>query len=180
LKTHFLKKSVDSLGRLSVQAFKSASKIPVVVVLDNLRSLHNVGSVFRTSDAFSIERLLLCGITATPPHKELRKTALGATESVAWEYAASTADVISDLKKEGFQIVAVEQAEHSVTLETFSPKADEKYALIFGHEVNGVDQEVLNQCDTVIEIAQSGTKHSLNVSVSAGVVLWYFHTALRA
>ena len=180
MKTHFLKKSVDSLGRLSLEAFKSASKIPVAVVLDNVRSLHNVGSVFRTSDAFSIERLLLCGITATPPHKELRKTALGATESVTWEYVATAADAISALKKEGFQIIAVEQAEHSVALEAFSPKADAKYALIFGHEVNGVDQEVLNQCDTVIEIAQSGTKHSLNVSVSAGVVLWHFHTALHA
>lgn len=150
------------------------------MVLDNVRSLHNVGSVFRTSDAFSIERLLLCGITATPPHKELRKTALGATESVAWEYAATTVDAISALKNEGFKIVAVEQTEHSVALEAFIPKSDEKYVLIFGHEVNGVDQEVLNQCDAVIEIAQSGTKHSLNVSVSAGVVLWHFHTALRA
>src|SRR6056300_634629 len=127
---------MEALERVSVETFKEAPKTPIVVVLDNIRSLHNVGAVFRTADAFSIERILLCGITATPPHKELRKTALGATESVAWEYVASTAEAVSLLQEEGFQIVAVEQAENSVALEAFSPKKDEKYALIFGHEVN--------------------------------------------
>lgn len=169
---------MDALERVSVETFKEALKTPIVAVLDNIRSLHNVGAVFRTADAFSIQHMVLCGITATPPNKELRKTALGATESVSWEYAGTTLEAIEQLKHEGYVIVAAEQTGHSIDLSSFAVDTKKKYALIFGHEVNGVDQAVLDNCDAVVEIKQSGTKHSLNVSVSAGIVLWHFYRFL--
>ncbi|MDA0950392.1 MAG: RNA methyltransferase [Bacteroidetes bacterium] len=169
---------MEALERVSVETFKEALKTPIVAVLDNIRSLHNVGAVFRTADAFSIQHMVLCGITATPPHKELRKTALGATESVSWEYSNTTLEAIERLKSEGYVIVAAEQTEHSIELSSFAVDTKKQYALIFGHEVNGVDQAVLDHCDAVVEINQSGTKHSLNVSVSAGIVLWHFYRFL--
>jgi tRNA G18 (ribose-2'-O)-methylase SpoU len=162
----------EELNRLSVNEFKKADKLPVVVVLDNVRSTHNVGSVFRTADAFRIGKIILCGITATPPHKDIYKTALGATESVDWSYMESTADAIIVLKKDGYRIFAVEQADESVFLEDFQPDPEARLALIFGHEVSGVQEAVLPLVDGCIEIPQTGTKHSLNISVSAGIVLW--------
>lgn len=161
----------DELGRKSVSEFKAGEKSSVVVVLDNVRSLHNVGSVFRTTDAFAIKELLLCGITGTPPHREINKTALGATDSVDWKYIEQTEDAIQQLKKDGFKIYAIEQTKNSISLDQFSPPQS-KIALIFGHEVKGVQQKVIDLCDDSIEIPQMGTKHSFNVSVSAGIVLW--------
>ena len=160
------------LQRLDVTTFKEAAKTPIIVVLDNVRSLNNVGSVFRTADAFLIEKIYLCGITATPPNKEIHKTALGATDSVEWQYIADTLEVVKQLKNEGVHIVSVEQAEYATMLQDFTPVKDTKYAVIFGNEVKGVAQEVVSASDEVIEIPQYGTKHSLNVSVSAGIVLW--------
>ncbi len=169
----------EELNRLSVEEFKSTSKIPVVVILDNIRSLNNIGSVFRTSDAFLIEKIYLCGITAKPPHKDIHKTALGATESVQWEYSASTIEVVENLKEQGYCCVAIEQAENAIMLNNY-PFNQKSYALVFGNEVMGVDQEVVSACNQVIEIPQSGTKHSLNISVSAGVVLWEFYKQLNS
>ena len=160
----------SELQRLDVTTFKEAAKTPIIVVLDNVRSLNNVGSVFRTADAFLIEKIYLCGITATPPNKEI--TALGATDSVEWQYIADTLEVVKQLKNEGVRIVSVEQAEYATMLQDFTPVKDTKYAVIFGNEVKGVAQEVVSASDEVIEIPQYGTKHSLNVSVSAGIVLW--------
>ncbi len=169
----------EELNRLSVEEFISTSKIPVVVILDNIRSLNNIGSVFRTSDAFLIEKIYLCGITAKPPHKDIHKTALGATESVQWEYSASTFEVVKNLKERGYCCIAIEQAEKATMLNNYS--FDQKsYALVFGNEVMGVDQEVVSACNQVIEIPQSGTKHSLNISVSVGVVLWEFYKQLNS
>ncbi|SFR32875.1 SpoU rRNA Methylase family protein [Robiginitalea myxolifaciens] len=162
----------EELGRLSPEEFREAPKIPVHVVLDNVRSAHNVGSVFRSSDAFRVEKIWLCGITATPPNRDIRKTALGATESVAWEYAESTPELIGQLQGEGFQCFAVEQATRAQELADFQPVVNTPIALILGHEVDGVAQEVVDVCDGVLEIPQHGTKHSLNVSVAAGIVLW--------
>lgn len=162
----------SELDRLSVEAFKSVEKTPLIVVLDNIRSLNNVGSVFRTSDAFRIKHIYLCGITATPPHKDIQKTALGSTESVSWSYAENTIDVVKELQQKNVQILAIEQAENATMLDHFSPKNENTYAIVFGHEVKGVSQEVVNQSDGVIEIPQFGTKHSLNIAVSCGVVLW--------
>lgn len=162
----------SELQRLDVITFKEATKTPIIVVLDNVRSLNNVGSVFRTADAFLIEKIYLCGITATPPNKEIHKTALGATDSVEWQYIADTLEVVKQLKNEGVRIVSVEQAEYATMLQDFTPVKDTKYAVIFGNEVKGVAQEVVSASDEVIEIPQYGTKHSLNVSVSAGIVLW--------
>lgn len=162
----------SELDRLNVEEFRSAKKTPVIVILDNIRSLNNIGSVFRTSDAFLIEKIYLCGITATPPHNDIRKTALGSTETVAWEYAEHTRDVIIKLKAEGVQICSIEQAENATQLDNFIPQQNSKYALVFGNEVKGVSQEVVNASDVVIEIPQFGTKHSLNISVSCGVVVW--------
>ena len=159
------------LGRKNVKEFKSAKKIPLIVVLDNVRSLHNVGSVFRTADAFLCEAVFLCGITATPPHREIEKTALGATDSVSWKYFKSTLDAISELKKSGYEIVAVEQAEGGEELKSFLPHQKKKTAVIFGHEMNGVGEEVMDAVDRAVEIPQHGTKHSLNVSVCAGIVI---------
>ena len=162
----------EELNRLTTEEYKDAEKLPIVVVLDNVRSLNNIGSVFRTSDAFRIEKIYLCGITATPPNREIHKTALGAEDSVAWEYSKETLPVVNALKAQGYKIYAVEQAENSVSLENFSLLPGEKYALIFGNEVKGVQQEVIEETEGCIEIPQYGTKHSFNISVSAGIVLW--------
>lgn len=162
----------EELNRPSVDRFKLQKKYPIVVVLDNIRSLNNIGSVFRTSDAFAVESIQLCGISAKPPHREIQKTALGSTESVHWEYHESTLDCLESLKSKGFQCYAIEQTESSQFLNEFAPKSKQKLALVFGHEVKGVSQEVVNYCDGVIEIPQEGTKHSLNISISVGVVLW--------
>lgn len=162
----------SELGRKSVDQFRESAKFPVIIILDNVRSQGNVGSVFRTADAFLAEGIYLCGITATPPHREIRKTALGATESVMWKYFKDTCTAVKELKSAGYRIVGIEQAEGSVPLGEFKIEQNRKYALIFGHEINGVDQEVINQCDYVVEIPQFGTKHSFNIAVSAGIVLW--------
>jgi 23S rRNA (guanosine2251-2'-O)-methyltransferase len=162
----------EELERLSVPEFKESKKIPVVVVLDNVRSQNNIGSVFRTAVAFRLESIILCGITSKPPHREIHKTALGATESVHWEYQEETPKAIEELKAGGYQILAVEQAENSVSLEQLQLKKDQKYALVFGHEIRGVDQKVVDMCDLCVEIPQFGTKHSLNISVAAGIVIW--------
>lgn len=168
------KLKLEELNRVDVATFRQLEKIPVTVVCDNIRSMHNVGSVFRTADAFLVEKIWLCGITARPPHKEIRKTALGATESVEWAYDADALDVVNQLKTNGYVLIAVEQAEGSVSLEDFEVEKGQKYALIFGNEVDGVDQRLMDVCDTALEIPQSGTKHSLNISVCAGIVLWKF------
>src|SRR5690606_28291579 len=174
------KLKLEELGRISVEEFKEADKIPVVVILDNIRSMYNIGSVFRTADAFLIEKIYLCGITGTPPHKEIRKTALGATESVEWEYVKEISELIGKLKNEGFKILSIEQTEGSKNLSEFELSPNEKYAVIFGNEVEGVQQEVINQSDVCIEIPQGGTKHSLNVSVCAGILLWEMFKKLSA
>ncbi|NER12596.1 TrmH family RNA methyltransferase [Leptobacterium flavescens] len=170
----------SELNRLSTDEFKNAAKTPIIVVLDNIRSLNNIGSVFRTSDAFLIEKIYLCGITATPPHKDIHKTALGATDTVNWEYREDTLALIEELKKEGVQTLAVEQAERSQMLNDFKTEKGSKYAVVFGNEVKGVAQEVVDACHNVIEIPQYGTKHSLNISVSAGVVLWDLFNKISA
>jgi len=162
----------SELGRLSVDEFKKTDKIPLIVILDNIRSLNNIGSVFRTSDAFLIEKIYLCGITAQPPHKDIHKTALGATETVAWEYVEDTLALVQKLKAEKIKVLSIEQAENSTMLQDFSIEPNEKYAIVMGNEVKGVQQEVVSASDYCIEIPQFGTKHSLNISVSCGVVLW--------
>jgi 23S rRNA (guanosine2251-2'-O)-methyltransferase len=166
------KLSLEELGRMSVAEFKDSQKIPVCLVLDNVRSLHNVGSAFRTADAFRIEKIFLTGITGTPPHREIQKTALGATESVAWEYSESTATALEKLKAEGYTIIIVEQTTDSMALQTFEASAEAKYCLVFGNEVNGVSEEAIALGDLALEIPQLGTKHSLNISVCLGIVLW--------
>jgi tRNA G18 (ribose-2'-O)-methylase SpoU len=165
------KLKITELKRLNPEDFKQAEKMPLIVVLDNVRSLHNVGSVFRTSDAFLIEAIYLCGITATPPHAEIHKTALGAENTVEWRYFEHTLDAVRQLKQKNYRILAVEQAENSIPLEKFRLE-NQRYAVIFGNEVKGIDQTIMDQCDSCIEIPQFGTKHSLNVSVAAGIVLW--------
>jgi 23S rRNA (guanosine2251-2'-O)-methyltransferase len=162
----------SELERKDQDEFKQASKTPIIIVLDDVRSLHNIGSVFRTADAFLIEKIYLCGITATPPNKEIHKTALGATDTVAWEYSKDVLEVIYLLKTDGVRVLAIEQVENALMLQDFEPDTDTKYALIFGNEVKGVAQEAVSMCDGVIEIPQLGTKHSLNISVSAGIVVW--------
>lgn len=162
----------EELERKSVDEFKNASKTPIIIVLDNVRSLNNVGSVFRTADAFLIEAIYLCGITGTPPHKEIQKTALGATESVSWNYFKTTLEAVAELKQNNYSVYAIEQTEQSVMLSDFKPSKDQKLAVIFGNEVKGVEQEVINASKGVIEIPQVGTKHSLNIAVSVGVVVW--------
>jgi len=169
----------EELNRMSVEEFKDAEKTPIVVVLDNIRSLNNIGSVFRTGDGLRIEEVVLCGITATPPNKDIHKTALGATESVNWRYFEDTMEAITDLRQKGYTIVSVEQAEKSISLEKFEVEANKKYALIFGHEVKGVNQQVVSCSDCCIEIPQFGTKHSFNISVSAGMVLWELFRKLK-
>jgi 23S rRNA (guanosine2251-2'-O)-methyltransferase len=172
------KLKLEELGRITVNEFKEASKIPVCILLDNVRSLHNVGSSFRTADAFRIERIYLTGITGTPPHREIQKTALGATESVDWEYAESSVKVIKDLKSQGYKIVIIEQTTESDSLESFMPEKNRKYCLVFGNEVDGVSEEAIQLADHAIEIPQSGTKHSLNISVCLGIVAWEFFKKL--
>jgi 23S rRNA (guanosine2251-2'-O)-methyltransferase len=166
------KLKLDELGRISVDQFKEVKKMNVSIVLDNVRSLHNVGSAFRTSDAFRIEKLILTGITGTPPHREIEKTALGATASVAWQYVESVSDAVRSLKTEGYKIVVVEQTSSSIALQDFNPSSSEKYCLVFGNEVNGVSEDVLELADTALEIPQAGTKHSLNIAVCLGIVTW--------
>ncbi len=162
----------SQLGRITPEQFKKSDKAPVILILDNIRSQHNIGAAFRTSDAFAIEKIYLCGICAVPPSAEIRKAALGAEESVEWEYRADTRNLVDELKKEGIIPLAVEQTENSLLLSRFTPQKGVKYALIFGNEVKGVDQDVVDICSGTIEIPQYGTKHSLNVSVAVGVVLW--------
>ena len=169
----------SELDRLSVEEFKTAQKTQLIVILDNIRSLNNIGSVFCTADAFRIQHVYLCGITAKPPHKDIQKTALGSTDSVSWSYAEQTIDVVKNLQSEGVEVIAIEQADKSTFLQDFEAKNDSTYAVVFGHEVKGVSQEVVSQCDTVIEIPQFGTKHSLNISVSCGVVIWDLFTKLN-
>ena len=166
------KLSMDELGRKSVEEFKQALKTPVIAVLDNIRSMHNVGSVFRTADAFLIEAIFLCGYTPTPPHRDINKTALGATESVDWISFTAATDAVAELKEKGYKIFAVEQTEGSVSLEKFAAAANDKIAVVFGNEVEGVQDAVLKLVDGSIEIPQLGMKHSLNISVAAGIVLW--------
>jgi len=170
----------SELNRLSIDEFKNSKKTPVVVVLDNIRSLNNIGSIFRTSDAFLIEKIILCGITAQPPHKDIHKTALGSTDSVQWEYIKETTEAIHHLKKEGYLVLSVEQTEKAVMLQDFKVDKNKKYAVVFGHEVKGVQQEVVNISDFVIEIPQYGTKHSFNISVSTGIVLWDLFRKIKA
>jgi len=162
----------NELDRKSIPDFKQANKTPVIIILDNIRSLHNIGSVFRTCDAFLIEKIYLCGITATPPNKEIHKTALGATETVDWEYATSVCVVIENLKAQDVAVFAVEQVESALNLQDFTAEKGKKYGLVFGNEVFGVSQAAIDLCDGCIEIPQLGTKHSLNISVSAGIVVW--------
>jgi tRNA G18 (ribose-2'-O)-methylase SpoU len=172
------KLKLEELNRLSVEEFRTAEKIPLTVVLDNVRSQHNIGSVFRTSDAFRVEEILLCGITATPPNAEIHKTALGAEDSVQWRYLDETLTAVRQLQDSGYTVYSVEQAEKSLSLETMELQRDKKYAVILGHEVHGVQQPVVDACDGCIEIPQFGTKHSLNVSVAAGIVIWDFFRQL--
>ena len=160
------------LGRKSIEEYRNSEKSLFVIVLDNVRSHNNVGSVFRTADAFLTKKIYLCGITAKPPHRDIQKTALGATESVDWSYHESTIDTVRELKAEGYKIIGIEQTEGSVDLQNIKTEKGQKYALIFGHEVNGVDQKVIDLCDLCVEIPQFGTKHSFNIAVSAGIVLW--------
>ena len=162
----------DELGRISIDEFKNAEKIPILIILDNIRSLNNIGSVFRTADAFRIEKIILCGITAKPPNRDIHKTALGATESITWEYHEHTEDVVSALKKSNYKVYAIEQADQSVSLEKFIPDFKQKIALVFGNEVKGVKDEIITMVDNCIEIPQFGTKHSLNIAVSVGIVVW--------
>ena len=174
------KKTIWDLNRVSVDEYKTQiDKLPIVVVLDNIRSLNNVGSVFRTADAFLISKIMLCGITATPANNDIHKTALGAEDSVAWQYFESTIDCVNRLKEEGYTLCCLEQVKDSVALQDFVVEEGKKYAIIFGNEVNGVDQEVVNACDVCIEIPQCGTKHSLNVSVSGGIAMWHFFDAMH-
>jgi 23S rRNA (guanosine2251-2'-O)-methyltransferase len=166
------KLKLDELGRISISEFREAKKIPVCVVLDNIRSLHNVGSAFRTADAFRVEKIVLGGITGTPPHREIQKTALGATESVTWEYFEYPVDAVRQLKAQGYKIIIVEQTSESIPLNTFNISSGESYCLVFGNEVNGVSDEIVAEGNIALEIPQVGTKHSLNVSVCLGIVIW--------
>ena len=170
----------SELNRLDVATYKTAKKTPLIIILDNIRSLNNIGSVFRTSDAFLIEKIYLCGITAQPPHKDIHKTALGSTDSVNWEYVKNTLDLVENLKKEGVYVAAVEQAEQAIMLNDFKPVIGKKLALVFGNEVKGVAQEVVNASDVVIEIPQFGTKHSLNIAVSAGLTIWDLYNKINS
>jgi 23S rRNA (guanosine2251-2'-O)-methyltransferase len=170
----------DELLRLTVNDFKAAEKIPLAVVLDNVRSSNNIGSIFRTSDAFLVEKIYLCGICAQPPDKEIHKTALGAEYSINWEYYRTTEEAVIRLKNEGYTIIAIEQVEGSISLPDYIPGVNEKVALVFGNEVKGVQQEIVHLCDKTIEIPQFGTKHSFNIAVSAGIVLWEFFKKVKS
>jgi 23S rRNA (guanosine2251-2'-O)-methyltransferase len=170
------KLQTEELQRISSEEFKSKEKTPVILILDNIRSLHNVGAAFRTGDAFLINKIFLCGITGTPPNRELHKSALGAEDTVEWEYVKSTTEAITKLKSEGWKIISLEQAEGSVLLQNFTPSKNDKYCFVFGNEVFGVEEEVIKISDNCLEIPQFGTKHSFNVSVSMGIVLWDYFT----
>lgn len=167
------------MGRISVDEFRQAEKLPFVVVLDSIRSLYNVGSVFRTCDAFRVSGVVLCGITATPPNAEIHKTALGAEDSVDWHYYKDTMEAVDWLRKEGYCLLAIEQCEGSTMLTDFRPEKDKKYAVVLGNEVKGVQQQVVDACDGCLEIPQFGTKHSMNVSVTAGIVIWHFFSSQK-
>ncbi|MDG4950039.1 RNA methyltransferase [Weeksellaceae bacterium KMM 9724] len=171
------KLKLEELGRVDVETYQQQSKIPVVVLCDNIRSMHNVGSIFRTADAFSIEKIHLCGITARPPHKEIRKTALGSTESVVWDYHENASEILKDLISQDYTPIAIEQVDKSVSLESFAVENEKKYVVILGNEVEGVQQDLIDMCNIALEIPQSGTKHSLNVSVCSGIVMWKFYQA---
>jgi 23S rRNA (guanosine2251-2'-O)-methyltransferase len=173
------KRSMDELNRISPDEFKRSEKLPVIIVLDDVRSAYNVGSIFRTADAFRVEGIYICGISARPPHKDISKTALGATESVHWKYFADVEDAVNELKDGNYRIYAVEQADESIDLGVFKPEVDGKIALVFGHEVFGVREEVLRMADGCLEIPQFGTKHSFNVAISAGIVLWDINNKLK-
>ncbi len=162
----------SELDRKTIEEFKAAKKTPLIVILDNIRSLNNIGSVFRTADAFLIEKIYLCGITAVPPHKDIQKTALGATDTVAWEYHKDTLELVKNLKEQHIKILSIEQAENAVMLNNFIPETSQKYAVVFGNEVKGVQQEIVSESDMILEIPQYGSKHSLNISVSVGIVIW--------
>ena len=172
------KLKLEELGRISVEQFKEADKLPITILLDNVRSLHNVGSAFRTADAFRIEKIILTGITGTPPHREIHKTALGATESVTWEYIEKPEEAVTMLKKNGYTIVIVEQTSQGTKLHDFIPDPEKKYCLVFGNEVHGVSESVISYADVALEVPQSGTKHSLNISVCLGIVTWEFFKKL--
>jgi tRNA G18 (ribose-2'-O)-methylase SpoU len=173
------KLSMDELGRKTVDEFKSAEKTPLVLILDNVRSMHNVGSVFRTADAFLLEGIVLCGYTPTPPHRDIQKTALGATDTVTWQYADTTIYAVAALREAGYKVLAIEQAVNSLMLDEFQPTPGERLALVFGNEVTGVDGEVMKMVDGCIEIPQLGMKHSLNISVSTGIVVWDIFVKLK-
>jgi tRNA G18 (ribose-2'-O)-methylase SpoU len=173
------KLKTEELGRVGIDDFKKQEKLPLVVILDSVRSMHNIGSIFRTSDGFAIEKIYLCGISAQPPHREIEKTALGATQSIEWAYSEDVCIVINELKSSGYTIIAIEQAENSTMLNDYQPVNSQKYALILGNEVNGVSDEAMKLIDTCIEIPQFGTKHSFNIVVSAGIVLWDFFAKLK-
>lgn len=173
------KKSMEELQRLSCEEYHKVAKLPIVVVLDDVRSLNNIGSMFRTADAFLIEKIYLCGITATPPSPEIHKTALGAEDSVEWEYVTDAVSLVDRLKSEGYTVCAIEQVNGSVNMLDFAVDKEKKYAVILGNEVKGVNQEVVDKVDYCIELPQYGTKHSLNVSITAGIVMWNFFTALK-
>lgn len=172
------KLNILELNRINADEFREADKLPLVVVLDQVRSLHNVGSVFRSSDAFRVKEICLCGITAVPPHPEIHKTALGAEDTVSWSYYKNTEEAVEKLHSEGYTVLAIEQVENSIMLDEFKPDVNKKYAVVFGNEVKGVQQTVVDLCDDCIEIPQYGTKHSLNVSVTAGIVIWEFAKVL--
>ncbi|HEY1060248.1 MAG TPA: RNA methyltransferase [Daejeonella sp.] len=173
------KLKTEELGRVGIEDFKKQDKLPITVILDNVRSMHNIGSIFRTSDGFAIEKIYLCGITAQPPHREIEKTALGATQSIEWAYSEDISEIILELKAAQYTVIAIEQAHNSLMLNDFQPETSKKYALIFGNEVNGVSDEAMKLIDTCIEIPQFGTKHSFNIVVSAGIVLWDFFAKLK-
>ena len=174
-----IKLKLEELGRITVDEFKEAEKIPVCILLDNVRSLHNVGSAFRTADAFRIEKIYLTGITGTPPHREIHKTALGSTDAVAWSYFEKPEEAVKQLKTEGYQIVLIEQTTESIPLQKFNPVKEKKYCLVFGNEVHGVSEPVIEWGDVAIEIPQAGTKHSLNISVCVGIVVWEVFCRLK-
>ena len=173
------KLNITELNRINKEEFKKSEKLPLIIILDNVRSLHNVGSVFRSSDAFRVESIYLCGITASPPQAEIHKPALGAEDTVDWKYYEKTQDAVIELKEEGVEVLAIEQVEGSIMLQNFVPQPNKKYAIVFGNEVKGVQQEVVDMCDNCIEIPQFGTKHSLNVSVTAGILIWDFAYKLK-
>ena len=174
------KLKLQELGRISVSEFKEADKTPIIIILDNIRSLNNIGSVFRTADSFRIEKIYLCGITAQPPHRDIHKTALGSTETVTWEHVTDTVQLVQELQNESIECYAIEQAENSLNLLEFQPNKEKRIAIVMGNEVDGVQQEVIDLCDGVIEIPQIGTKHSLNISVCTGVVVWDLYSKIIA